>query len=135
MFFACDRTKKSFNEGLLVFQSGVPEGTRTPDRALRRRMLYPAELPGHCFLPRFERSIIISKTIEECKRFWHILLPPPRLEGCETGTTECLGAKREPLNLFMIFPDFREKNAKNGYGRPLSEHSLKNTHFHRWRNR
>ena len=74
MFFACDRTKKSFNEGLLVFQSGVPEGTRTPDRALRRRMLYPAELPGHCFLSCFERSIIISKSVEECKRFWHILL-------------------------------------------------------------
>jgi len=63
------------------------------------------------------------------------LLPPSRLEGCETGTPECLGAEREPLNLFMIFPDFREKKAMSGYGRPLSEHSLKNTHFHRWRNR
>ena len=97
MFFAWKGTKKSFSEGLLFFQSGVPEGTRTPDRALRRRMLYPAELPGHCFLSRFERSIIISKTIEECKRFWHILLPLPRLEDCETGTTECLGAETENL--------------------------------------
>ena len=25
---------------------GVPEGIRTPDRTLRRRMLYPAELLG-----------------------------------------------------------------------------------------
>ncbi|CDN42668.1 hypothetical protein BN871_BS_00250 [Paenibacillus sp. P22] len=27
-------------------ENGVPEGIRTPDRALRRRMLYPTELPG-----------------------------------------------------------------------------------------
>ena len=27
--------------------NGVHEGIRTPDRALRRRMLYPTELRGH----------------------------------------------------------------------------------------
>ena len=37
--------KNSLPEGRLLLD--VPEGIRTPDRALRRRMLYPAELPGH----------------------------------------------------------------------------------------
>jgi hypothetical protein len=31
----------------LVIYNGVHGETRTPDRALRRRMLYPAELRGH----------------------------------------------------------------------------------------
>ena len=60
MFFACDRTKKSFNEGLLVFQSGVPEGTRTPDRALRRRMLYPTELRGQQSMPNYNSKFHIE---------------------------------------------------------------------------
>jgi len=38
-------TSNSLPEGRLFLD--VPEGIRTPDRALRRRMLYPAELPGH----------------------------------------------------------------------------------------
>ena len=29
------------------YKNGVHEGTRTPDRPLRRRMLYPTELHGH----------------------------------------------------------------------------------------
>ena len=31
----------------LICVSGVPGEIRTPDRTLRRRMLYPAELLGH----------------------------------------------------------------------------------------
>jgi hypothetical protein len=31
------------------FKYDVPGGIRTPDRTLRRRMLYPAELLGHSF--------------------------------------------------------------------------------------
>ena len=30
---------------------GVPEEIRTPDPRLRRRVLYPAELLGHVYLP------------------------------------------------------------------------------------
>ena len=30
---------------------GVPEEIRTPDPTLRRRVLYPAELLGHVYLP------------------------------------------------------------------------------------
>ena len=30
--------------------NGVHEGIRTPDRTLRRRVLYPAELRRHCLL-------------------------------------------------------------------------------------
>ncbi len=33
-----------------IFNNGVHGGTRTPDRALRRRMLYPAELRGQTAL-------------------------------------------------------------------------------------
>ena len=43
--------KPLFYKGLVAI--GVLEGTRTPDRTLRRRMLYPAELQG-------QRCIILS---------------------------------------------------------------------------
>ncbi len=43
--FSFPARKNSPPEGRLLLD--VPEGIRTPDRALRRRMLYPAELPGH----------------------------------------------------------------------------------------
>lgn len=32
---------------MMVCINGVPGEIRTPDRTLRRRMLYPAELLGH----------------------------------------------------------------------------------------
>ena len=38
--------KKRFNMNR-YFINGVHEGIRTPDRTLRRRVLYPAELLGH----------------------------------------------------------------------------------------
>ena len=38
------------NKGLQQI-SGVPEEIRTPDPTLRRRVLYPAELLGHVYLP------------------------------------------------------------------------------------
>ena len=38
----------------------VPEGIRTPDRALRRRMLYPAELPGHVKKTEKQAKFMIS---------------------------------------------------------------------------
>ena len=31
---------------LMIYKNGVHEGIRTPDRPLRRRMLYPTELHG-----------------------------------------------------------------------------------------
>ena len=33
-----------------LITSYVPGAIRTPDRRLRRALLYPAELLGHCFL-------------------------------------------------------------------------------------
>ena len=30
-----------------IVNEGAPRGTRTPDRLLRRQLLYPAELAGH----------------------------------------------------------------------------------------
>lgn len=38
------KTNKKPRKFLGYFQSGVPEGIRTPDRCLRRALLYPAEL-------------------------------------------------------------------------------------------
>jgi hypothetical protein len=45
---------------------GVLEGTRTPDRTLRRRMLYPAELQG-------QRCIILSNKTPHFKIQNHFL--------------------------------------------------------------
>lgn len=39
--------QKSPDFKAFCFSSGVPDVIRTHDRTLRRRMLYPAELPGH----------------------------------------------------------------------------------------
>lgn len=36
-----------------VIYDGVPGEIRTPDRTLRRRMLYPAELLGHMYWSPF----------------------------------------------------------------------------------
>ncbi len=44
--------------------TGVLRGTRTPDRALRRRMLYPAELSGQC-LTIIPNSLIPFKTLRK----------------------------------------------------------------------
>lgn len=38
--------QKSPDFKAFCFSSGVPDVIRTHDRTLRRRMLYPAELPG-----------------------------------------------------------------------------------------
>lgn len=51
-YFNSSRYEKTlYIKGLKI--NGVLEGTRTPDRTLRRRMLYPAELQG-------QRCIILS---------------------------------------------------------------------------
>jgi hypothetical protein len=49
---------------MALILTGVLRGTRTPDRALRRRMLYPAELSGQC-LTIIPNSPIPFKTLRE----------------------------------------------------------------------
>ena len=43
--------KKTFSLFRKLPRFGVPEEIRTPDPTLRRRVLYPAELLGHVYLP------------------------------------------------------------------------------------
>jgi hypothetical protein len=55
-------TKNLLSADNRFFEGSVPEGIRTPDRALRRRMLYPAELPGHKTKVILERVMGIEPT-------------------------------------------------------------------------
>lgn len=44
----------------MLFSNGVHEGIRTPDRALRRRMLYPTELRGQQSMPNYNSKFHIE---------------------------------------------------------------------------
>ena len=46
----CAESAEMNMRSFIRFRAGVPEGIRTSDPALRRRVLYPAELPGHTVL-------------------------------------------------------------------------------------
>ena len=55
---------------------GVHGGTRTPDRTLRRRMLYPAELRGHLLLIYIitnikKRQFFFNNFYGSCEDSWY----------------------------------------------------------------
>lgn len=55
------KQKKPQTIGLEPFLiNGVHEGIRTPDRALRRRMLYPTELRGQQSMPNYNSKFHIE---------------------------------------------------------------------------
>ena len=53
-------TKKVSQETFLN-QNGVREATRTPDRSLRRRLLYPAELRRHITTDKLNYTIKVLR--------------------------------------------------------------------------
>lgn len=58
------RTQKNFPKEVFFFY--VPGGIRTPDRRLRRALLYPAELLRHEF---FQAKLILSYAYRNIKHF------------------------------------------------------------------
>mgnify|MGYP006921826596 FL=1 len=57
---------------------GVPEEIRTPDPTLRRRVLYPAELLGHVYLPNHLSGFL--KKCQEAAPKVARFFPPGRIQ-------------------------------------------------------
>ena len=60
-----DKSSNKKSPGLDKNENGVLEGIRTPDRRLRRPLLYPAELPGRLLfnLPLYYISFVLLNQV------------------------------------------------------------------------
>ena len=70
--------KKTFSLFRKLPRFGVPEEIRTPDPTLRRRVLYPAELLGHVYLPNHLSGFL--KKCQEAAPKVARFFPPGRIQ-------------------------------------------------------